>query len=171
MKHALLVIDVQNAMIHVDEPVYHANETIENIQKIIKKARLSNIPVIYIQHNELGSEFEYGKDTWQIADEIKPNEDDVKIHKTSPDSFKKTNLKQVLDRLMIKDLVVVGMQTDYCVNATSLRALDLGYNVTIIKDAHSTWGSRGKSAEEIIDKHHKLWLNKINLYEEQNFKF
>jgi nicotinamidase-related amidase len=171
MKRALLVIDVQNAMIHGDEPVYHARETIENIQKIIKKARLSNIPVIYIQHNELGSEFEYGKESWQIADEVKPKENDITVHKTSPDSFKKTNLKEVLDKLMIKDLVVVGMQTDYCVNATSLRALDLGYNVTIIKDAHSTWSSRKLKAEEIIDKYHSLWLNKINLYEQQDFIF
>jgi len=171
MKRALLVIDVQNAMIHVDEPVYHASETIENIQKIIKKARLSNIPVIYIQHNELGSEFEYGKVTWQIANEVKPYEDDVLIHKTSPDSFKKTSLKQVLDSLMIKDLVVVGMQTDYCINATSLNALKLGYNVTIIKDAHSTWGVRNLTAEMIIEKHHKLWLNKINLLNESDFQF
>ncbi|MDP3444209.1 MAG: isochorismatase family protein, partial [Ignavibacteria bacterium] len=70
MKQALLVIDVQNAMIHVNEPVYNARETIENIQRMIKKARLNNVPVIYIQHNEIGSEFEYGKETWQIADEV-----------------------------------------------------------------------------------------------------
>jgi nicotinamidase-related amidase len=117
------------------------------------------------------TEFEYGKETWKIADEVKPNVDDIKIHKTFPDSFKKTNLKQELDTLMIKDLVVVGMQTEYCVNATSLRALELGYNVTIIKDAHSTWGTKGLSAEKIIDKYHKLWLSKINLLDEKEFQF
>jgi nicotinamidase-related amidase len=171
MKRALLVIDVQNAMIHVDEPVYHASVTIENIQKIIKKARLNNIPVIYIQHNEIGSEFEYGIGSWQIADEIKPYEDDVLIHKTSPDSFNMTNLKQVLDTRLINDLVVVGMQTDYCVNATSLRALELGYRVTIIKDAHSTWGTKALTADKIIDKFHALWLNKISLIKEKDFYF
>jgi len=171
MKRALLVIDVQNAMIHVNEPVYHAHKTIEKIQRIIKKARINNVPVIYIQHNEIGSEFEYGKETWKIVDEIKPDADDIKIHKTSPDSFKETNLKQVLDTLLINELVIVGMQTDYCVNATSLSALELGYKVTIIKDAHSTWGTKALTADKIIDQYHTLWLNRIDLIEEVGFQF
>lgn len=171
MKSALLIIDVQNAMVNVNQPVYRASETIKNIQKLIKKARTSNISVIYVQHNEVGSEFEYGKKTWEIADEVKPNDEDIIIHKIFSDAFKETNLKQVLDSQLIKNLVIVGMQSDYCINATSLRAVKLGYSVTIIKDAHSTWGDNGLSASEIIEKYHALWSNEINLLEEKDFQF
>lgn len=170
MKSALLIIDVQNAMVHVDQPVFRANETIKSIQNVIMKARTSNIPVIYIQHNEAGSDFEYGKETWKIAFEVNPKDEDIIIHKIFSDAFKETNLKQVLETLMIKDLIVVGMQTDYCINATSLRAVELGYNVTIIKDAHSTWDDNDLSAREIIEKHHIMWSNHIDLCEEKDFQ-
>jgi nicotinamidase-related amidase len=171
MKTALLIIDVQNAMIDVENPVYRSGQTIKSIQSLILKARTRFIPIVYVQHNEAGSEFEFGKETWKIYDGIKPNETDTIIHKTFSDSFEQTNLKQVLDGLMINHVVICGMQTDYCVNATSTRAFDLGYKVTIIKDAHSTWESNGLSAETIINQHHDLWSDRIDLVNEEAFKF
>lgn len=171
MKKALLIIDVQNAMIAVDNPVFQAKEKIQNIQSLIKKARAKTIPVIYVQHNELGSEFENGTDTWQIFNGIKPHEGDVIIQKTESDSFFETPLKETLDRNNIDQLVIVGMQTEYCVNATSTRAVELGYEVTLVKDAHSTWDSDEQSANEIIDLHHDKWSKNMILINEQEVEF
>jgi len=171
MKKALLIIDVQNAMIAVDNPVFQAKEKILNIQSLIKKARAKTIPVIYVQHNELGSEFENGTDTWQIFNGIKPHDGDVIIQKTESDSFFDTPLKETLDRNNIDQLVIVGMQTEYCVNATSTRAVELGYKVTLVKDAHSTWDSDELSATKIIDLHHDKWSKNMILINEQEVEF
>lgn len=159
---ALCIIDVQNAMVQENNPVYRSNEVLHNIKELIERARKQSVPIIYIQHNEEGSEFQKGLDSWEIVDLIKPQKNDFIVHKTYSDSFKETNLKEVLDQLRINELIIVGMQTDYCVNATSLRANELAYDVTIVSDAHSTFDDE-RSAKEIIEKHHKKWMNQIKL--------
>jgi len=171
MGKALLIIDVQNAMIAVDNPVFQAKEKIHNIQSLIRKARNKNIPVIYVQHNEVGSEFENGTETWGIYDGIKPLVSDTIIQKTKSDSFYETPLKDVLEQSKIDKLVIVGMQTEYCVNATSTRAVELGYDVTLVKDAHSTWDSDENSAIEIIELHHDKWIKKMTLTNEKDVDF
>lgn len=48
---ALLIIDVQNSMFAVDNPVYDGEKLIRNIKSLLLRARNKNIPVYYIQHN------------------------------------------------------------------------------------------------------------------------
>lgn len=167
---ALCIIDVQNAMIQGNNPVYRSNEVLHNIKELIDKARKQLVPIIYVQHNEEGSEFQKGLDSWEIVDMIKPHKDDPIVHKTYSDSFKDTNLKEILDQYNINELIVVGMQTDYCVNATSLRANELNYDVTIVSDAHSTFDDE-ISAKQIIEEHHKKWMNKIKLIKTSEVDF
>lgn len=171
MKKALLIVDVQNAMIAVEKPVYQANRKIKTIQSLISKARKKNVPVIYVQHNEQSSEFENGTDTWQIFEGIKPETGDYVIQKTESDSFYETPLKEVLEQNQIDQLVIVGMQTEYCINATSTRAVELGFEVTLIKDAHSTWDSDELSAIEIINLHHEKWIKSMTLINENEYEF
>ncbi|MCY1462631.1 Isochorismatase family protein [compost metagenome] len=52
-------------------------------------------------------------------------------------------------------LVICGLQTDYCVNATVRQALKLGYDVVLAADAHSTVDNGNLSAEDIIAEHNK----------------
>ena len=71
-KLALLVIDVQNVLVH-SKP-FAIDEIIENIKNLIEVSRKNNIEVIYIQHNgKVGSEIEPNSDGWQIYEKIKPN--------------------------------------------------------------------------------------------------
>lgn len=46
-------------------------------------------------------------------------------------------------------MVVFGLQSDYCVRATSNGALNAGFKVTLLQGAHSTYDADGKAAEEI----------------------
>lgn len=167
---ALCIIDVQNAMVKGENPVYRSNEVLQNIKELIDRARKQLVPIIYVQHNEEGSEFQKGLDSWEIVDMIKPHKDDPIVHKTYSDSFKDTNFKRILDQLNINELIIVGMQTDYCVNATSLKAKELNYNVTIVSDAHSTFDDE-ICAQLIIEDHHKKWMNKIELIKTADIDF
>lgn len=167
---ALCVIDVQNAMVMGSNPVYRSHEVLSNIKELIQKAREKSIPVIYVQHNEDNSDFQKGLKSWEIVDLIKPLKEDVIIHKTFSDSFKETNLKQVLDKQETNELIIVGMQTDYCVNATSLRAHELNYDVTVVSDAHSTFDDE-KSAKEIIDDYQKEWIKHFKCKKTSEIRF
>lgn len=41
----------------------------------------------------------------------------------------------------IGNLVIAGNQTEYCIDTTCRHAASLGYNVTLVRDAHRTWDS------------------------------
>jgi nicotinamidase-related amidase len=134
---ALLVIDVQNAVVGDG---YDRDGVLERIALSIDKAREQHVPVIYIQHYEIDerSDMQRGSEGWQIHDRVKPLEGEVVIGKTYPDSFAATDLAETLEDLDIDHLAICGAQTDFCVRTTTMGALNRGYDVTLIEDAHTT---------------------------------
>ena len=78
------------------------------------------------------------------------------IRKPESDAFYGTNLQEELEARGIKKLVVTGCKTEYCVDATCRRATNLGYHVTLVKDAHSTTDNHILTAEQIIAYHNHL---------------
>lgn len=154
MKKALLVIDVQNGMFKENDAVYKEEKLLQNIKGLIEKARSTEVPVFYVQHNASpGKPLEYGKKGWEIHPEIAPNMQDAVIQKTTPDSFLNTSLEDELKKKEIEHLVVAGIQTEVCVDTTCRRAFSMGYKLTLASDAHSTWDSQELTAEQIINHH------------------
>lgn len=153
-KTALLVIDVQVGMFPEDYPVHDGDALLSRVSDLIAKARKADVPVIYVQHNEAPEEpLATGTEGWRVHPAVAPIEGEPAIQKFRPDAFAETDLSQELERLGSERLVIAGLQTDCCIAATSRRAAELGYEVTIVSDAHSTWGQGSKSAQEIIDQH------------------
>lgn len=151
---ALLVIDVQVGMFPETDPVYAGEVLLERITDLISKARSCAVPVIYVQHNEgEGEQLQSNTPAWEIHPAIAPVEGDIIIQKYTPDSFYETNLRHELDSKGIQKLIVTGIQTDVCVDTTCRRACDLGYDVIVVGDAHSTWNQGDRSAHQIIDEH------------------
>ena len=81
---------------------------------------------------------------------------DVVVQKRHPDSFQGTTLRQELASRTIERLVITGIQTEYCVDTTCRRAYSLGYDVTLVKDAHSTWDSDHLTASQVIAHHNDV---------------
>ena len=133
---ALVVIDVQVGLI---EEAYHCNEVLDSINTLLSKARATGTPIIYIQHDgPQGHGLEVGTPAWEIHSAIAPQEGELIVHKRASDSFHATSLQQDLEARGIKHLVIVGGQTEYCVDTTVRRATTMGYNVTLVGDAHTT---------------------------------
>ncbi|USG67383.1 cysteine hydrolase [Brevibacillus ruminantium] len=150
---ALLVVDAQVCLI---EQTYQGHAVLERIQKLITRARDLQIPVIYIQHCENEGEFEIGTPTWQIHSAITPFAHEPVIRKFACDSFLDTTLQNELEFRQINHLVIVGWQTEYCIDTTSRRAISLGYDVTLVSDCHSTFNNSVLKAEQIIAHHNAL---------------
>ena len=144
---ALLVIDVQKDVV---ANAVNTSEVIANINSLISNARTSNVPVIWVQHSD--DYLVKGSTGWEIVDELKPLPDDVRIYKTESSSFAETDLQAQLESLGTKSLIITGAQTDYCVNATSNAGVELGYQVTLVSDAHTTEDSDSKTANDLIDE-------------------
>jgi nicotinamidase-related amidase len=146
---ALVVIDIQVGMIKPNDK--HQEQVLQNIRTLIDKARSSNIPVIYIQHDgPAGDDLEEGTEGWHIHPAIAPHEGDTIVHKRASDSFHKTTLQAELQQRSIRHLVVAGGQTEYCVDTTVRRATTFGYDVTLVKDGHVTFGDEKFSEEWIV---------------------
>ncbi|MDH5162287.1 cysteine hydrolase family protein [Heyndrickxia oleronia] len=156
-KTALLIIDVQNAMFDDSNPIYDGEQLLNNIQYLLYQARSSSIPIFYVQHND--EEFITGTPSWEIHPSIAPKKGEIIIQKQRPDSFHHTELHKMLQARQIDDLVIAGNQTEYCIDTTCRHAVSLGYNVTLVRDAHRTWDSNTLSAKQIIDHHNEVLSN------------
>ena len=145
---ALVIIDVQKGLI---DGAYRRDEVLEHINILLTRARTSGTPVIYVQHDgPKGHGLEVGTDAWQISPAIAPQEGEPIVRKRASDAFFATSLEQELDRRRISHLVVVGGQTQYCVDTTVRRATTCGYEVTLVGDAHTTYDCDTLTAAQII---------------------
>jgi len=152
---ALLVIDVQVGLIAGPNPVYQADTILERIASLIGKAREASTPVIYVQDKDVGG---VGTPDWQIHPAVAPAPGELAVRKAWADSFYETTLGAELQARRISRLIIVGMKSDYCVTMTSLRAVALGYDVTLAADAHTTTDGNMLTAAQTIAYHNDfLW--------------
>lgn len=156
-KKLLLIIDMQKAI--ADEKPYAYEEVEKNIAKLLNHYRNNNFPIIFIQHDgSKGSEFEPGINSWEIVDKLKPQESEIIINKKYNSAFKKTTLESELIKKGINKLIIVGMQTEYCIDTTIRVAFEKGYEI-IIPEMTNTTVDNGLLTGEQIYKHHNNILN------------
>ena len=142
---ALMIIDVQRDVV---PRALNVEQVVSNINSLIGKARESGTPVIWVQHSD-----DYlikNTDGWEFVPELKPAPGDLRIYKTRANSFTDTDLSETLEALGTKHLIITGAQTDFCVNATSNAAVELGFDVTLVSDAHTTEDTSLSTAAELI---------------------
>lgn len=161
-KKALLIIDMQKGSFTSETPRFDANKVIERMNLLSSKFRSIGNPVIFIQHD--GSKHNcFVPDTkeWEILDELEVRETDWIISKTANDSFYRTNLEVRLKKLGISELIVTGCATDYCVESTVQSALTKDFNLTIVKNGHTTADRPHLSAEKVIEHYNFIWSDLI----------
>jgi len=151
---ALLIIDVQRDLFEKSTPVYRGDQVLKNINALVDRAHAAGAPVFYVQHSTKTTLIE-GSSAWQLHPALKPRKTDHFIRKHHGNAFEDTRLRGDLDTLHVGGVVVVGLITDGCVQATCKGAHALGYDVTLVQDAHSTNSAGG---EQIIDK----WNTKLS---------
>jgi hypothetical protein len=99
---------------------------------------------------------------WRLHPALDAQPDDLYIRKPYSDSFYQTPLQSALAERGVTQLVIAGCKTDACVDATSRRALSLGYDVTLVSDGHSTSDNSFLSAPQSI-AYYNLILDGLGL--------
>lgn len=163
MKTAVLVIDVQQGLCEGPEAAYDCAGTIARINRVTRRARAAGAPVIFVQHESTDGYLEHGSRAWQLADGLEALPGDLRVRKTTPDSFLRTGLAEVLAQRGIGQVTVCGMHTEFCVDTTTRSALALGYPVILVSDAHTSAGNDAISAEQVI-AHHNATLTNIDSF-------
>lgn len=132
-KSALMVVDVQVGVI---KNAWEPERIVRNICIAVDKARSLGVPVIWVQHSD--EELKYQSPEWELVPELSPLAGETRIFKHFNSSFEETQLEKILLGMGVSHILLAGAATNWCIRATAYGALDRGYDVTLIKDAHST---------------------------------
>lgn len=142
MKTALLLIDIQNDYFEGGTmTLVNTNQASENAKLLLGTFRNKNLPIIHIQHIAIkpGATFFLPNTAGaEIHKNVQPTATEKVIIKHFPNSFRETELLNHLSENEITDLVICGMMTHMCIDATTRAAKDFGFNCTLIGDACAT---------------------------------
>ncbi|HFK7188639.1 cysteine hydrolase family protein [Serratia odorifera] len=161
MTAALLIIDVQKGLFM--PPPADADAVIDRINMLSAAARQAQVPVIFIQHQTADDELAHGSDAWQVDPRLQQVAGDLRVEKTTPDSFLRTNLQALLQQHGVTQLVICGYSTEYCVDSTTRRAAGHGYPVVLAADAHTSH-DKAHASGEWIRQHHNAALSSMESF-------
>ena len=155
MSAALLIIDMQVGLFHGPEKPHDGERVLANIQQLIRQARQQHVPIYAVRHTgPTGSPIAAGSPFWQLLPELDLNaESDHVFDKSRPNAFHGTDLAQQLKSRNVEDLYLIGMKTQFCIDATCRAAADLGFKPLLVADAHTCMDTPALPAQAIIQHH------------------
>ena len=150
-KSVLLVVDFQ---VDVVKDGWEAARVGANIVQAVERARAAGVPVVWVQHEH--DEMPRGSAGWQLAAALAPADGELRIYKKFNSAFDETSLEAEFARLGTTRIVLAGAMTNLCVRSAAYAALERGYDLTLLKDAHTTsdidmGGGSVLSAKGIVD--------------------
>lgn len=147
-KEVLLVIDMLNDFVREGAPleVPETRRVIPVIRREIEAARREGKPVIYVCDAHLPEDKEFSKFGWpkhavrgtegaQVVDELRPQQGDIVVEKTTYSGFYLTRLEEVLKGLGADSLRLTGCVTHICILFTASDAVLRDYRVTVLENA------------------------------------
>jgi len=143
--------------------MFDIDRVIARINAVSQRVRAAGLPVVLIQHEEDEGPMRHDSDGWQLATTLAAKPGDLRLRKRTPDSFHETELQRLLKERDVDELIVCGLQSDFCVDSTVRRALSLGYPVTLLSDAHSTMDNGVITASQ-ISAHHNATLANVSSF-------
>ena len=135
----LLVVDTQRGCFN--DSLYAFETVKENIKTLIGEARRNGREVVYVQHDDgPGSSLEKGTDRYEVFDEFAPLDGERRFEKNVNSAFHPmTGLAAYLKSKHEKDIITVGVSTDYCMDATVKSGFEHGFNIIVPAYANSTY--------------------------------
>jgi nicotinamidase-related amidase len=142
MARALVIVDIQNDYFPGGRcELVGPEQAAERASAVLEGFRGRGEPVFHVQHLWEGEDAEYlapGTPGVEIHESVRPASGEPVTQKAYPNSFRETDLEQRLRDAGVSDLVIAGMMTSMCVDATVRAAADLGFGCTVVHDACAT---------------------------------
>ncbi len=135
----LLVVDIQKGLTE-DEGLYNAGSFMEKAVQLIDTARKNHVEVIYVQHDAgPGSGFSVGDHDFEIDSQVAPISGEKIFIKTINSCFGNKDFLKYMEAQEDKRLMMIGLQTNWCIDATVKSAFERGYEVIIPEGTNSTF--------------------------------
>lgn len=154
VKRVVLVVDMQQGVF--ETPRHQREKCVSLVNQLTQAADR----VIFIQHTGEGG-LEEGSDGFALLPELHQPADARYITKTACDAFYNTALDALLREQDIREFVICGCATDYCVDATFKNGVSRGYHITVAEDAHTTANRPAAEARILIHHYNDVWRDFI----------
>ena len=140
MKTAFIIIDVQNILV---ETGFETGKLLEKIAYLQDQARKQQV------------------EDWQLSPLLKRKADEKVFQKRYNSIFKETGLKEYLDQQGVEQLVLCGMQTEYCVDTSVKVGFEYGYKLIIPEGAVTTFDGEDIPAETLNEFYENIWAERF----------
>lgn len=155
----LLVVDTQKLI--TTDKVYNFKEFEKRIKSLISVARRNGIEVIYIRHDDGPNEaLTKGTDGFEIYDGFAPESGEKIYDKTVNSPFKETDLLEYLMEKGEDTIMAVGLQTDYCMDATIKCGFEHGFHMIVPEYTNSTVDNEFMTAEQTYRYYNEFMWNR-----------
>lgn len=156
----LLVVDTQKLI--TNESLYNFDQFVLNMEKIIAEARKNKIEVIYVRHDDgEGEELTKGTEGFEIYDKFKPLAGEMIFDKTVNSAFKGTGLLEYLRNKGEKEVIVTGLQTDYCIDATIKCGFEHGFKIIVPAGTNTTDDNEFMTGEQSYQYYNEfMWAER-----------
>ena len=168
MNTALLIIDIQNDYFPGGKyPLVNPLVAAQNAYMLLQCFREHSGHHVHIQHIALEPDatfFVKGDSGSDIHDSVAHFVGEPIVYKHEPNSFLNTNLLELLKEWEVERVVICGMMTHMCVDATARAAADLGFQVIVAEDACATRDLKYGETTIPADHVHKAFLAALKSY-------
>lgn len=168
MKNALLVIDVQNdyfpgGRMELVNPLAAARNAYELLQ-CFREHGLFHVHIQHVATKPGATFFLPGDRGADIHESVAHFEGEPLVIKHHPNAFRETRLEEMLRANGIERVIITGMMTHMCVDATARAAADLGYKVIVVQDACATRDLKYEETVIPAELVHKAFLAALRSY-------
>lgn len=151
----LLVVDAQAGI--VTDDLYARDAFVQNVTALISTARTSGIEVIYVRHDD-GEELTQGVDGFEIYRQFSPQGTEKIFNKNVNSSFRDTGLLSYLAAKQEQKIMVVGLQTDFCIDATIKCGFEHGFTMIVPAHCNTTVDNAFMTGEQSYRYYNeKMW--------------
>lgn len=154
----LLAVDIQKEI--TNNELYNFEIFESHILELINKARSNNIEIIFVRHDDgAGSKLTKGNEEFEIYDKFKPAENELVFDKNVNSSFINTGLLEYLRKKNENTIITVGLQTDYCIDATIKAGFEHGFKMIVPDYTNSTFDNQYMTAEQTYKYYNEFMWN------------
>lgn len=153
----LLVVDTQDMI--VTKELYQYDKFIGNVKQLLDCARKSDVEVVYVRHDD-GFELTKGVDGFEIFHEFAPAANEKIFDKHVNSAFRGTGLVEYLRSKNQSQVMIAGLQTDYCIDATIKCGFEHGFEMIVPAYCNTTVDNEYLTAEKSYQYYNEKMWNK-----------
>lgn len=159
-KTALLVIDAQELI--TNDRLYAFDRFTANVRTLIAEARKYGVEVIYVRHDDgEGKPLSKGNAGFDVYSGFAPEAGERIFDKFVNSPFRDSGLLDYLQKKAVKMLIVTGLQTDYCIDATVKCGFEHGFEMIVPEYCNSTFDNDFMTSEQIYRYYNEfMWKNR-----------